>query len=354
MACLIIIAYPVVVIGLAIAVGQVPEVGPLLSLLVLGLGAYIAIKVLRSPDGEGAGDGNPAATSRRAVPKRSQGHHPTPPSEDPAHPWAPARIPVEVVGETFRPDSFRAIFQGQHWTGDGGAEVKGVAALVRDPENPHDANAVAVWFWGQHVGYLPADMAARYSPWMERALGTRGLAAEARVWGRLAGGNVRARVTVHLPEPHGLGPINSLPDEPHVVLPPGSRIQVTKEEEHMDVLREIVVSGVNTPIAVTLHAIHEIRPRSAVESVEVRIYGERVGVLSPAQSTNLLPLVRYIEKRGLVVVSRASLSGSVLKADVVLNCIRADEADTDWLARLGPVAPRSIDGRAADEWTDEP
>lgn len=352
MGCLVIIAYPIVVIGLAIGVGQIPEVGPLLSLIVLGLGAYIAIKGLRSPRGDSGASGS-AGSAVGPSPNRTKGHRPTPPSEDPAHPWAPARIPVEVAGEAFRPESFRAIFQGHHWTGDGGAEVKGVAALTRDTENPYDSNAVAVWFWGQHVGYLPADVAAKYSPWIERNLGYRPLAAEARVWGRLAG-SVRARVTVRLPEPHGIGPINSLPEEPHVVLPPGSRIQVTKEEEHMDVLREAVVSGVDTPIAVTLHAIHEIRPRSAIEAVEVRIYGERVGVLSPAQSTNLLPLVKYIEERGLLVVARATVSGSVLKADVVLNCIRADEADADWLATLGPVVPTPVEGREADQWDDEP
>lgn len=33
--------------------------------------------------------------------------------------------------------------------------MPGVAvALIREPNNPHDANAVAVWIEGKHVGYL--------------------------------------------------------------------------------------------------------------------------------------------------------------------------------------------------------
>ncbi len=29
------------------------------------------------------------------------------------------------------------------------------ATLVREPQNPFDANAVAVWIGGRHVGYVP-------------------------------------------------------------------------------------------------------------------------------------------------------------------------------------------------------
>ena len=35
----------------------------------------------------------------------------------------------------------------------------GVATLVREPENPHDKNAVMVLVGGKHIGYIPKDRA---------------------------------------------------------------------------------------------------------------------------------------------------------------------------------------------------
>ena len=44
-----------------------------------------------------------------------------------------------------------------------------VLALVRDPDNAYDANAVAVRSsaTGRHLGYLPAPLAARLAPEMD-------------------------------------------------------------------------------------------------------------------------------------------------------------------------------------------
>jgi hypothetical protein len=37
-------------------------------------------------------------------------------------------------------------------------------ALVREPDNPHDANAIAVHAGGAHVGFVPRELAAEIAP----------------------------------------------------------------------------------------------------------------------------------------------------------------------------------------------
>ena len=64
--------------------------------------------------------------------------------------------------------SFAALLReyGHKHINDYGVELAGAkAALVPEPDNPFDADAVAVWVDGRHqVGYLARDNAARYAP----------------------------------------------------------------------------------------------------------------------------------------------------------------------------------------------
>ena len=40
--------------------------------------------------------------------------------------------------------------------------------LIREPENPHDKNAISVWFDQEKVGYLSADLVADLSPLFDK------------------------------------------------------------------------------------------------------------------------------------------------------------------------------------------
>ena len=142
--------------------------------------------------------------------------------------------------------------------------------------------------------------------------------------------------------------------EPHVILPTGSTIQVTREEDHMDVLAKWA-KGSDAAVAVTLRAIHEMRARSSFETVEVHLDGERVGILTPQQAANMLPVVKYIEARRLVPVARATLRGNALKADVTLHVAKSQDVDHEWLATLGPeLPPEPHTERAPYEWGENP
>ena len=59
---------------------------------------------------------------------------------------------IRVAGTSFRPDELR----------DPGFEPGNPLALVREPDNPHDANAISVWNEERtaKAGYVPANVAA--------------------------------------------------------------------------------------------------------------------------------------------------------------------------------------------------
>ncbi len=72
--------------------------------------------------------------------------------------WQDARLSevgahvIRVAGTSFRPDEL----------GDPGFEPGEQLALVREAENPHDANAISVWNEERtaQAGYVPANVAA--------------------------------------------------------------------------------------------------------------------------------------------------------------------------------------------------
>lgn len=72
--------------------------------------------------------------------------------------WLPGQTEVVVVGETFYADAIRkaelSVQPGRELT----------ALLMPEPENPHDASAVAVYLEGRKSGHLPASVARTAQP----------------------------------------------------------------------------------------------------------------------------------------------------------------------------------------------
>jgi hypothetical protein len=104
---------------------------------------------------------------------------------------------VEVVGESHYLAALKAI------TGRRGMErVRHpvTAALVREPENPHDEQAIAVWISGERVGYLSRSDAREYQEVL-LVLGSQRkvLACNAEICGREDTPNLG--VWLDLPEP---------------------------------------------------------------------------------------------------------------------------------------------------------
>lgn len=265
---------------------------------------------------------------------------------------------MEVAGEFYRIENHKRLFQGIPIDGPDGAELNLPACLVPDPSNPHDRNAVAVFVRGLHVGYMEREDAARYSSAIN-AIAARGeqLEVESRQWARFDRyrADTFARVTLQLPAPSGLSPANEIPDRA-VVLPSGSTIQVTREDEHMEAIRPWLRDGSEAvPLAVTLTPIKDVRPRSVVDAIQVEVDGEPVGVLTPASTANLMPLISHVIDNGGVPVCRASLRGNALKADISLHVAKAQDVDAAWIESIGRIRVKTkpeSPSRPAYEWDD--
>lgn len=284
-------------------------------------------------------------------------HVPPEPRGEGISPWSRSTTLTEVVGEYYRPESYEKIFAGMPKDGTF-SNFERIAALYPDPYNPHSSgSAVAVWIDGHHAGFLASGNSARYAPLLT-TMADRGqyLTMRTKVTGRFDRRQNRwkAEAGLELPEPELILPVNQMPQGEYVLIPAGRSVQVTEESRHMEALGRLAGDG-SIPYAATLHAIHEVRPRSSFETVEVRINGGVVGVLSKATAEKVLPLVHLIERRGLVAVARAKVSGNSLSAEVTLNMIRSSEAEPGWIAEIEnqPLAARTSDGRHSDDgWED--
>lgn len=86
----------------------------------------------------------------------------------------------------------------------------------------------------------------------------------------------------------------------------------------------------------TLHVVGEPRRSgAAVRQVEVRLDGERVGLLSKALSDQVADLVAFVAQRGCLPVARAVVKGSDLRADVTVHVVRMSGGPQKWLDAVG-------------------
>lgn len=317
----------------------VPGVGPLLAILWVA-GCYFASRTLRSNSAlvidrklEPVDEPNAVRVLGRSPDKAE--HVPPAPHGEVGEPWSPDTRQLEVAGEWYRRDNLRQLFAREGALSPAGAEQQHDAALVPDPGNPHDRHAVAVYVEGLHVGYMERADAARYHGAVA-ALQARGIqtTVRSRQWVRAAGHELWARVTIWLPDPEGFAPANAVPDDA-LVLPTGTAVQATQEEAHIDILAPLVARTTRVPVAATLHAVTESRPRSTIDLVEVRLDGRRVGVLTPTQTSNIMPLVHLANRCSRTATARAVVHGNSLKADVTLYVSKAQDVDPKWIAAVG-------------------
>lgn len=105
---------------------------------------------------------------------------------------------LDVVGESFYTDALEQIVTVRDVDGKGRCTAP--AVLVRQPENPYDANAVAVFIDGKQVGHMPATTAAKLAPVIDAFMTRNGrmLGGIATVVGDV-GGPIGVRVDVAMP-----------------------------------------------------------------------------------------------------------------------------------------------------------
>ena len=251
----------------------------------------------------------------------------------------------EVAGEYYYAKAWRPFFPRK--LPAAGVELTEQALLIREPNNRHDRNAVRVEVRGQHVGHLPAEDAARYRTALDQ-LAARGFVVRThtRLWAgpeiehqfdrrgelrEVDTGKVNCRITLALPEPHLLVPLNPPPPGPHAMLPLGGSVMVKTDGVPMTVFESVLTDSGEGWVHATLHELHEQLPRSVRELVEVRIDGVRVGAMTPATSKKFLPVVRALADQGRLCATPAIVRGNRLNVEVRVHGTQAADLPQEWL-----------------------
>lgn len=122
-------------------------------------------------------------------------------------PWIKLSIddgfPLEVRGESFHQPAIRALVDaaGDREIDEDRLKASLVVSMRREPENPHDANAVAVCsIKGELLGHLPRELAAEYSSALAIADQHVQICCDARAYGRLHGREWTIGIWLAVPE----------------------------------------------------------------------------------------------------------------------------------------------------------
>ncbi|MDI9918462.1 hypothetical protein [Rhodococcus sp. IEGM 1379] len=223
----------------------------------------------------------------------------------------------------------------------GGSIVRRTVELIPEPGNPHDRYAVSVRASNYLLGYLARERAILFHSRLMDLI-NRGLvptvpaairAYDQNRWDDTPGTPVDLSVSVEiqLSDPHLLTPGNEPPEIPYTLLPPGSSVQVTKVDDHFDVLRRFVEPEGELELLVTLHELDVSTAKTDKWVVEIRVDGHRIGQLTPQSSAKFLPAIRHLDSRGLVTVGRGWFRGSSVSAQVSLLAAKSHELPEDFL-----------------------
>ncbi|WP_156759578.1 HIRAN domain-containing protein [Microbacterium karelineae] len=269
---------------------------------------------------------------------------------------------VEVAGEFARIDAlWRAI--GRRPRVDEEIELESVAAeLLPEPTNKYDSNAVMVLINGEHVGYLERENAADYhEPLAQLVAAGVAPVTRARVWttqretwdtGKVKG---HARITLALNPPGMLAPTNNPPESPYSLLPWGRAVQVSGEENHLDVIGEYLASSESLAIGTLVEERTTPARAEPKAYVEVRIDGEQVGQMTPSMSENFLPTIRHLADQGQATAAWLKVKGSLIAAQITVHAEKAHELSDDWFERPSttpPLHPRRAQPATTDAAED--
>lgn len=272
-----------------------------------------------------------------------------PPAGRPADVWAPATRRVRVVTGTAEAPALDRVRRR-------GPLLR--AVLASDLAGPHHPYDVAVFVEDEHVGDLGGDAVLDYGPRLA-ALAVQGVDVRTQAFLMPAG------LDIALPEPEGLVPVNDVP--PGVVLPHGMPLTVltgassrpgntpglpkrvaaegdstgdptgdeVTEDPAARLLRRYARPGEDVWLAVTLVAEASPHRGQGIRGINVLLDGVTVGRLAPADVGDIAPLLTYLGDRHLTAVAAAVLRGSSLHSRLTVSCIRAQDADEEWLRHLG-------------------
>jgi len=200
------------------------------------------------------------------------------------------------------------------------------------------------------IGYLPADTAEQWAGVVRRVVASGYIPTTAsRIWASEYDGwdgiEFNADVRLAIDTPSTALPMNDPPIAPYAMLPRSGIVQVTKEDEHFDVLMKHVPEDGYGLLFATLHEKVPTTGR-AKPHVEVRIDDERIGQLAPQMSQRFLPMIRHLAGRHLTVACWSDITGSSVAAEVRIDAIKANEATVEILDGPPVTVDRLVAGSA--------
>jgi hypothetical protein len=213
-----------------------------------------------------------------------------------------------VAGESYHQHELQQIADARP---TGGPAVRLVIAqLVREPENPHDRNAVRVEVGGEHVGYLPRDLAPQ-SHGLIDSLHQRGQVATCRaeVTGGVPGKPFRG-ITLHVANPW-------MPFVEGTPFLDGSRctsVTVLREERHQGPLERALGTYGGTPFTARLG-------RGPDDSIGVYVDDDLVGQLSKKMTDRHADALSAAHNAGFPCTCRATVrrdSKNVIQVSLTL------------------------------------
>lgn len=219
----------------------------------------------------------------------------------------------------------------------------GTAELVPEPDNPFDAQTIAVRVGPNQVGHLAKEDAARYWPAVTRVVAS-GLQPTAPVIIKAslvdADGTeeVDATARIQLSPPDLLFPVNT-PPQRSTVVPQGPSIKVLDEQDHAAYLHSILPKSGEARLFLTLE-VNQVRTAHGdhVDIVEVLHERQVVGRFSTQLSQQFIPVIRHAFEHDLLTAVWATIRGSTFEVSLTVQAARPEAIDDDWyqqLPRLG-------------------
>lgn len=222
-----------------------------------------------------------------------------------------------IVGEARHQDYLEELACGRN---DRGCVVQYIVAeLVREPDNPYDADAVRVDVGGREVGYIPRDETLDFHDAIA-SFWSRGELATCRA--TLVGGWNRSGDRGHI------GVSLDVDDElreqlgPTPLVPFGPRVTVTCEEHYSQALATMLGDNQRRTLPVVLLTERESNPHKPKQSgpaIAVQIEGSDVGYLTPAMTKRYLPFLRHLDGQGVALTCGGSLKRSEKQIEVRLE-----------------------------------
>lgn len=247
-----------------------------------------------------------------------------------------ARRESRLIVNAWTHRATKHVFQGFRLPGDLIRELSGGTAHIDDwcsLEHDPDGDRFGCFFKGVLLGYLDETVTANYRSELN-ALRGRDVIVQFPIqggWnlyeGEMGQSWTRAYFTVMLPPPGHVIPRTAPPAMTHVLLPPGTRVKVTKTEAHIDALRPWLSDDGEAPVHATLHPDLDRLGKVLL----VRIDGRVVGELTDRMGEQYLPLVAAFSDAGVTTTSRAVVTGNGLAAGVVLYPARPSEITNAWI-----------------------